>query len=110
MPTSARAIKRLATTLLNHREGFLVTRKNLLTQTADDLYDGFIKPLAKYGGAGKIISRFGIDEYTWKQVQQEIQRRPVTDEDEAVDRRVITEIQDGMRQGGCSEEDIANVG
>jgi len=74
MPSSDRAIKRLATILLKHREDYLTTRNEILTKTADAMYDGFIKPLAKYGRPGKGVSRFGIDEETWRRVQAEIKR------------------------------------
>lgn len=106
---SSRAIKRAATVILDHRETFHCTRHTLLTSTANDLYDGLIKPMAKYCNIGNAFSRYGIDEDSWKLIQKEIKSRPVTDEEKAIDGRIIAEIQEGMREGGCDEEDIARV-
>lgn len=103
MPISPSTIKRMTTVLLREREAAHVTRADILRNTADEMYDGFIKPIGKYI-APRIISRYGIDEAVWKLIQQRIKDCFADDGEQEIDNSIRDAVAAGMTSGGCSNE------
>ena len=103
--TTALAIKRMTTVLLREREWACITRADMLQSNADDLYDSLIKPIGKYVSP-RMISRFGIHEDDWKQIQERIVASFRDEEQQKVDNRIRDTKAFAMKGGGASFEDV----